>query len=235
MPGTLAHMGIGAIAGEGARGFNAASWSEEPSSVSRTPHIRRSLLMAVPVLALAATGALAQATDHSVGASHIKPAPDSQLLLNPYEAALQLEQNGDYAHAIELLEPEAKQGHGFEMAQLELGKCYLATANKAATPDAAVEATKKGAVWIETAATSGLAAAQEQMARLFIEGGRFKVEPVEAGKWYVLWKGNPNRYQAISKPFDPKLEQKLKATLTDAQWDQARQAAIELARKYPPQ
>ena len=73
------------------------------------------------------------------------------------------------------------------------------------------------------------------MARLYIEGGHFKVEPVEAGKWYEMWKANPKRFQAVNSPFDPKLEQKLKSTLTDAQWDQARLAAMDQARKAPPE
>jgi hypothetical protein len=190
--------------------------------------------MATLGLMLAAGGAVAQPSeDHTVNATHIKPPKNLAIPLNPYEAALQYEKQGDYAEAIELLEPEAKQGPGFELAQLELGRCYLGVANKAKTPDAATEATKKGGAWIQAAAESGLTEAQEQMARLFIEGGRFKVEPVEAGKWYMLWKANPKRFQAVSKPFDPKLEQKLKTTLTDAQWDQARQAAIDLARRTP--
>ena len=196
--------------------------------------VRRLIPVAALGLMLAAGGAFAQPSeDHTVNATHIKPPKNGPVLLNPYEAALQYEKQGDYPQAIELLEPEAKQGPGFELAQLELGRCYLATANKAKTPDEALEATKKGGAWIQVAAESGLTEAQEQMARLYIEGGRFKVEPVEAGKWYVLWKANPKRFQAIGKPFDPKLEQKLKATLTDAQWDQARQAAINLARRTP--
>lgn len=200
--------------------------------------VRRALSITVLGFILAAPAALAQppGDSHNVGASHIKPPTTGPLLLNPYEAALKLEQMGDYNHAIELLEPEAKQGAGYEMAQLELGRCYLAVAKKAATPEVALEATKKGGAWIETAAEAGLSEAQEQMARLYIEGGHFKVEPVEAGKWYTLWKANPKRFQAVGKPFDPKLEQKLKSTLTDAQWAQARQAAMDLARRAgPPQ
>jgi hypothetical protein len=196
--------------------------------------VRRFGLLAL-IFVFAVSGAAAQSQDHSVGASHIKQAPDKTVPLNPYEVALKLKQEGNYARAIELLEPEAKQGHGFEMAQLVLGQCYIANADKAPTPEEAVEATKKGGAWIEAAAEAGLSDAQEQMARLYTEGGRFKVEPVEAGKWYMLWKANPNRFQAVSKPFDPKLEQKLKSTLTDAQWAQARQAAMDLARKSPPQ
>ncbi len=200
--------------------------------------VRRASSIAVLGLTLIAPAALAQGPgggdSHSVGSSHIKPPNNQPLLYSPYEAALKLEQMGSYDKAIELLEPEAKQGPGYEMAQLELGRCYLAVAAKAATPQVALDATKKGGAWIETAAEAGLSEAQEQMARLYIEGGHFKVEPVEAGKWYVLWKGNPKRFQAVSKPFDPKLEAKLKATLTDAQWTQARQAAMDLARKTAP-
>jgi hypothetical protein len=187
-------------------------------------------------LIVATTAAYAQADDHSVSASHIKQTPNAPTLpLTAYESALKFRQQGDYAKAIELLEPQAKQGHGFELAQLVLGQCYLATADKAATPEAATDATKKGAAWIEVAADAGLTAAQEQMARLYIQGGRFKVEPIEAGKWYEMWKANPLRFQAVNAPFDPKLEQKLKSTLTDAQWGQARQAAMDLAKKLPPE
>ncbi len=201
--------------------------------------IRRSLPIALLGLILAAPAALAQGPgggdSHSVGSSHIKPPNNQPLLYSPYEAALKLEQLGSYDKAIELLEPEAKQGPGFEMAQLELGRCYLAVAAKAATPEVALEATKKGGAWIQTAAEFGLSEAQEQMARLYIEGGHFKVEPVEAGKWYVLWKAIPKRFQAVGKPFDPKLEAKLKSTLTDAQWAQSRQAAMDLASKLKAQ
>ena len=200
--------------------------------------VRCSLSIAMLGLVFAAPVALAQGPgggdSHSVGSSHIKPPNNAPTLYSPYEAALRLEQLGLYDKAIELLEPEAKQGPGYEMAQLELGRCYLGIAAKAATPAVALEATKKAGAWIETAAEAGLSEAQEQMARLYIEGGHFKVEPVEAGKWYVLWKGNPRRFQAVNKPFDPKLEQKLKTTLTDAQWAQARQAAMDLARRTAP-
>jgi len=148
-----------------------------------------------------------------------------QTSLNAYESALKFKQAGDYARAIALLEPQARQGHGFELAQLVLGQCYLASADKAPTPEAAAEASKKGGSWIRTAAEAGLPAAQEQMARLEFEGVRVDREPVEAGKWYLLWKANPARFQGVSTPFDPALVQKLQATLTDAQWATAQKAA----------
>ena len=188
-------------------------------------------------LFLFATIAEAQSPDmmsHTVNDNHIKPLPPTAYLLNPYEAALKFKQQGNYAKAIEILEPEAKKGLGFEQAMLVLGQCYIASADKAATPEAGLEATKKGAAWVKAAADSGSTSAQEQMARIYIEGGRFKVEPVEAGKWYLLWKNNPARFTAIPKPFDPALEQKLKGTLTDAQWEQAGQAAMAYAQKQPP-
>lgn len=188
-------------------------------------------------LFLLATAAEAQSPDmmsHTVNDNHIKPLPPTSYALNPYEAALKFKQQGDFAKAIEILEPEAKRGRGFEQAMLVLGQCYIASADKAPTPDAAFDATKKGAAWIRGAAESGSTAAQEEMARLSLAGGRFKVEPIEAGKWYLMWKNNPARFTAIPKPFDPALEQKLKGMLTDAQWDQAAQAAMAVGQKQPP-
>jgi TPR repeat protein len=194
------------------------------------------LLAAAPAQAqYGGSGSTAPEAAHKEGKSSAPPESGKQAPLNAFESALKFKQQGDFPKAIALLEPQAKLGRGFEMAQLVLGQCYVASADKEPTPEAANEAAKKGAVWIAAAAEGGLSAAQEQMVRLYTEGGRFKVEPVEAGKWYLIWKSNPARFQAVGRNFDPKLEQKLKTTLTDAQWDQAQAAAIALANKANPQ
>jgi len=144
-----------------------------------------------------------------------------KLQLNPYESALRFKQEGNCAKAIELLEPLATAGHGYEVAQLNLGQCYLAVAET--KPD--LEAKKKdrldGLKWIIKAAEAGLAPAQEQLVRMTLQGGWVKIEPAEAGKWYLLWKRNPARTQLGVSDLDPQLKQKLKTMLTDADWAEA--------------
>ncbi len=155
------------------------------------------------------------------------PAQDTKpkLQLNPYEAALRFKQQGNCPKAIELLEPLASAGHGYEVAQLNLGQCYIAVAE--ASKDAEIRKKNRldGVKWIIKAADAGLAPAQEQLVRLTLQGGWVAVEPSEAGKWYILWRRNPARTQLGVSDLDPQLKQKLKTMLTDADWAEANKRA----------
>jgi hypothetical protein len=143
----------------------------------------------------------------------------------PYERAMYYKQQGDYAKAIALLEPMAAQGHGFEMAQLSLGQCYIETAASATPPEAGHDALVKGTKWILAASDAGLPAAQVQLIRLMLDGGRFKVEPVPAGMWYLIWKRNPARLQTGVSDLDPPLLHKLRSALSPEDWQKAQTQA----------
>ncbi|GGF35234.1 hypothetical protein GCM10011611_46900 [Aliidongia dinghuensis] len=140
---------------------------------------------------------------------------------SPYERAMYLKQRGEYAKAIEILEPMAAQGHGFEQAELSLGQCYIASAATAPSPEAGHDALVKGTKWILTAADAGFPAAQVQLIHMMLEGGRFKVEPVAAGMWYLVWRRNPGRLQTGVSDLDPPLLQKLHSTLSPEDWQKA--------------
>jgi len=157
------------------------------------------------------------------------PSSDAKpkLQLNPYEAALRFKQQGNCVKAIELLEPLANAGHGYEVAQLNLGQCYLTVADKKTDADARQKDRLDGVKWIIKAADTGLAPAQEQLVRLTLQGGWVKIEPPEAGKWYLLWKRNPARTQLGVSDLDPQLKQKLKTMLSDADWAEATKRANE--------
>jgi hypothetical protein len=143
------------------------------------------------------------------------------LPLNSFETALKLKQSGDCPKAMQLLEPLAKSGHGFEVAQLNLGQCYLKVADAKPEATDATDSRKTGVNWIVRAANAGLAPAQEMLARLTLVGGKFRVEPPEAGKWYLVWKRNPTRSQLGASEFDPAVLRQLQATLTDDDWAEA--------------
>lgn len=143
----------------------------------------------------------------------------------PYERAMYYKQQGDYAKAIELLEPMAAQGHGFEQAQLSLGQCYIATAAAAPPSDAGHDALVKGTKWILSASDAGFPPAQVQLIHMMLEGGRFKVEPVAAGMWYLIWKRNPARLQTGITELDPPLLHKLQSALSPQDWQKAQAQA----------
>jgi TPR repeat protein len=143
----------------------------------------------------------------------------------PYERAMYEKQQGHYAKAIELLEPMAAQGHGFEQAQLSLGQSYIALAGTPIPAQDSHDDLVKGTKWILAAADSGFPGAQVQLIHMMLEGGRFAVEPASAGMWYLLWKRNPARLQTGISDLDPPLLNKLKSTLTPADWQKAQDQA----------
>jgi hypothetical protein len=148
-----------------------------------------------------------------------------KLQLNPYEQALRYKQQGDCVKAIELLEPLANAGHGYEIAQMNLGDCYIAVAKSKQDLEARRKDRLTGVKWIVRAAQAGLAPAQERLVRLTLQGDWVEVEKPEAGRWYLVWKRNPARTQLGVSDLDPDLKQKLKNMLTDADWAEATKRA----------
>jgi hypothetical protein len=144
---------------------------------------------------------------------------------NNYDRALELKGESDCVHAIPLFEPLAKLGKGYEAAELQLGQCYLEVARSAASAEQAEEARAKGATWILKAANSRLSTAQEQAAKLTLDGIGVAADPTEAGKWFLLLQRNPLRPLVGPAVIDPDLQQRLRQRLSDADWAQARMRA----------
>ena len=142
-----------------------------------------------------------------------------------YSRAMDLKQKGQYSDAMPLLEAMAIQGHGFEVAQLELGKCYFDLARQATTPDSIAHNRTLGYSWILTAANEGFGLAQQELVRLYLDGPGVPIDRVEAAKWYLVWRRNPSRMQIGSSQFDAVLETKLKALARPADWKDAQQRA----------
>ena len=142
-----------------------------------------------------------------------------------YQRAMAYKQKSDCARAIPLFEPLAKLGHGFEVAQFELGRCYLETAKTAAAPADATRTRADGASWILKAANSQVPAAQQEAIRLYQDGTGVAADPVEAGKWLLVLERNPARRVFGPAVIDPDLEKALNKKLTPAQWSEARERA----------
>jgi hypothetical protein len=144
---------------------------------------------------------------------------------DPYTRAMKLKQKGKYAEAMPLLEAMAVQGHGFEVAQLELGKCHFDLALRAETPETVAHERTLGFAWVLSSANEGFGLAQQELVRLYLDGLGVPVDRVEAGKWYLLWRRNPSRMQIGANQFDAGLEARLKTSLNQAAWKDAQQRA----------
>lgn len=142
-----------------------------------------------------------------------------------YQRAIAYKEKSDCAHAIPLLEPLAKRGHGFEVAQFELGECYLETARSAASPADAERTRADGAEWILKAANSQITSAQLAAIHLYEDGIGVTADPIEAGKWLLLLQHNPMRRVFGPAVIDPDIEQRLNKRLTREQWAVAQQRA----------
>ena len=153
-----------------------------------------------------------------------KEEPDAPL--TNYERALKLIQKKLCERAQEVLDPMIKQGVGSEVALLDIGTCYMQEALDTSNADEARRLRETGVGWVLRAGNAGLRRAEEELVRQYIDGEVFLTNPVEAGKWYLLWKANRSGYAITPPEFDEKLEQKLQSMLTTADWVSARDRAL---------
>jgi len=180
--------------------------------------IRSALLAALLLLSAC------ESIDSLMGRHHRPPDPVTARA-NNYDLALKLKGEGDCAKAIPLFQPLAKLGKDYAAAQLQLGECYLDVARSAATSEQAEQSRVQGASWILKAANSQLSTAQEQAAKLTLDGIGVAADPIEAGKWFLLLQRNPLRPLVGPAVIDPELQLRLQQRLTEADWQQARTRA----------
>ncbi|HTY66327.1 MAG TPA: hypothetical protein VMH36_06735 [Alphaproteobacteria bacterium] len=165
--------------------------------------------------------------------------PQQGAQADQYQRAIEYKEKSDCPKAIPLLEPLAKRGHGFEVAQFQLGQCYIETARSAASPADAERARADGAAWILKAANSQNPAAQQEAIRLYEDGIGVATDPAEAGKWLLVLQRNPMRRLYGPAVIEPDLEQALNKQLTSAQWSDAHARAdrwqpVEQPTVVPP-
>ncbi len=197
--------------------------------INRPDAYRLPLLLILALLAFQPERAAAQ-SPQGLDENATKDPGVKKIPLDPWQKAVAAKEKGDCPGAIPMLEPFARRGHGFEVAQLSLGQCYLTVAQTIADPQEAKKSQVLGATWIVKAANAGLPAAQMELIRLALGGDGFQTEPAEAGKWYLLWRRNPSRQMLGNVELDSKLALRLKTTLNDADW----KTATALANRWQP-
>lgn len=189
-------------------------------------HAACAVLLAAAGLTLAAPAALAQEGWDNAPSAKNMPLGSQKGPTDPYTAAMSFKQKGEFDKAVPLLTAIAAQGVGYEIAQLELGRCYLQMADHAPSPKVAWADRTRGLGWVLKAAEAGFGGAQEEIVRLYLDGTAVPQDVVEAAKWYLLWRRNPSRMQIGASHFDTGLETRLKEAMRPVDWRDAEQRAV---------
>ncbi len=176
------------------------------------PFHRPACLLAAAALLLAACGGGPERPRREAGA---RSATDA------YQEALVNKEKGDCERAIPTFERLARIGRGWELAQVNLAECLIEIGRDES--GAAAQARYGEALsWLMPAAQSNESKAQVLLAEVFLEGLGTPTDRIEAGKWYVL-----SRKSAIEGVSDAPVPvgRRLEATLSPAEWQEARERA----------
>jgi hypothetical protein len=191
-------------------------------------------MVALVVLSVAvclAAPALAQSGGYGgAGAEPIDPSGDpapvqNRLPADPEGKAEELRLAGKCDEAIPILRQLAAYGDGYELAQYNLGLCLLDTGK--AAPDAVRAASLKAeaATFILKAANHNLPKAQASLAAMYLDGDGVARDPIEAGKWALIYRGNGARTALALPNISADLQARLDGVLTDVTWAEARARA----------
>ncbi|MEI9989960.1 MAG: hypothetical protein WDM86_07965 [Rhizomicrobium sp.] len=151
--------------------------------------------------------------------------PRTELPPDPEGKAEDLRLAGKCNEAIPILRRLAEGGDGFELAQYNLGLCLLDTGK--ADPDVPHGASLKleGAAFVLKAASHNLPKAQASLAQMYLDGDGVARDPVEAGKWALIYRANGARFALGLPNISADLQARLDGALSAATWAQAQARA----------
>lgn len=193
--------------------------------------------LAVPALAQMAGGRAGNPADQPIDPGGDQPSIQTKQAPDPEGDAEDLRLAGKCQEAIPILRRLAVGGDGFELAQYNLGLCLLDTGKSEPDAGRAAGLKQEGAAFIVKAANHNLPKAQASLAEIYLDGNGVARDPIEAGKWALVYRGNGERF-ALGLPNIPEaLQARLDAALTDVTWAQARARADAWspAEQAPPQ
>jgi hypothetical protein len=188
-------------------------------------------IMILAVAMCASSGSLAQYSGRQGGVGPIDPqgqeSPPSttpEAPPDPEAHAEELRLNGQCDRAIPIFRRLAARG-GFEIAEFNLGLCLIDISRT--EPDAQRSASLKaeGASNILAAANSGLANAQIKLVSLYLDGTGVASDPLEAGKWALIYHSNGSRFVISLPDISPELQARLDKVLTPTNWAEAQSRA----------
>lgn len=174
------------------------------------------LVLSAGAQALAAprddVGSIDPGGDHDPSENQVQLPPD------PEGKAVELRLAGKCDEAVPILR---RLSDSDDIARYNLGLCLVDLGKKG--NNAAFE--QEGAQWILKAANQGLPNAQSSLVSVYLDGSGVTKDPVEAGKWSLIYQENGMRL-ALGLPDIPNaVETRLDGALDAQGWDAARQRA----------
>ncbi len=169
-------------------------------------------------------GGMAGAANQPIDPGGDQPPARTQLPPDPEGRAEDLRLAGNCAEAIPILRRLAEGGDGYELAQYNLGLCLLDTAKSAPEAQRA-SLNLEGTAFILKAANHNLPKAQASLAEMYLSGNGVVRDPVEAGKWALIYRANGTRFALGLPNISADLQARLDAVLTAATWAQAQSRA----------
>jgi TPR repeat protein len=143
--------------------------------------------------------------------------------VDPETYAEEMRKRGKCEDAVPVFRKLADNGSGYEISQYNLGLCLLDLA--AANPEQSDEQRKEAAEYILEAANAGFGKAQAAAVGLYLDGTGVDVDPVEAGKWALVYHDNGMRL-ALGLPDLPKdVQTRLDTALAGSKRSEARARA----------
>lgn len=147
-----------------------------------------------------------------------------RVTLDPEQRAEELRLAGKCQQAIPIYRRMVALG-GFEIAQFHLGLCLLDVSKTEPDAQRAAALKQEAAGIIIKAANGGLANAQIQLVGLYLDGIGVPVDPVEAGKWALIYHGNGSRFVISLPDISPELQARLDGVLNATSWAEAQSRA----------
>lgn len=151
--------------------------------------------MIAPATAQRGVGNVTGGGDQRYGSAHDMPHDDvaRPVSRDAVSRAEDLRLKGQCDKAVPILRSLSDRP-GAEISQYNLGLCLfdLAAAEKDSQQAAALR--KEAAQSMVSAANAGMARAQAKAVTIYLEGNGMDADPVEAEKWALIYRRNPNRF-----------------------------------------
>lgn len=174
------------------------------------------LCLGAPALAVPpdGVGSIDPSGDHDPAADRVQLPPD------PEGKAVELRLAGKCDEAIPILRRLSEDD---DIAEYNLGLCLVDVGTTGNNP----VLKKEGAQWVVRAANHGLPNAQASLVTIYLDGKGVEKDPIEAGKWSLLYRENGTRL-AIGLPnISSALQARLDGVLTAQSWMEAQSRASQ--------
>lgn len=161
-------------------------------------------------------GSIDPSGDHDPSEGRVKLPPD------PEGKAVELRLAGKCSEAIPILRRLSEDD---DIAEYNLGLCLVDVGKSEKNAQTAANLKHEGASWVLRAANRGLPNAQSSLVAIYLDGSGVQPDPIEAGKWSLLYQENGTRI-AIGLPnISSALQARLDGALTQDGWVEAQSRA----------